>query len=105
MRNERFKIFGVRGGQASASDDCGRSDHRVGPKAACSTDGVKESSRFDGLHLFESEHAAGKKTADNLNVAARDRATEELIPSWGRPTSVVRSTGTIVLGRQILSNP
>src|ERR1700740_514257 len=83
MGYERFKILSVRGGQAGAGNDCGRSDHRSSPKAACSTDGVKESSRFDGLHLFESNDAAGKKTADNLNVAARDRTTEELIPRRG----------------------
>ena len=83
MRNERFKIFGVRGGQASASNDCGRSDHRVGPKAARSTDGVEEARRFDGLYLFESNHAAGKKTADNLNVTACDRTTQELLPCRG----------------------
>ena len=83
MRNERFKICGVRGCQASAGNDRGRSDHRIGPKAACSSDDVKELSRFDGLHLFESNDAAGKKTADNLDLAAHDRPTEELIPSRG----------------------
>jgi hypothetical protein len=49
VRNERFKIFGVRGGQASAGNDCGRSDHRVSPKAPRSPDGVEEARRFDAL--------------------------------------------------------
>src|ERR1700748_2583438 len=83
MGYERFKIWSVRGGEAGASNDRGCGDHRVGPKAPWSADRVKQPGRFDGLHLSESDHAAGKKTADILNVAACDRTTEELIPSRG----------------------